>query len=1083
MQYISKEKVLALCSLGRRILFQFLIAGLVFGSAAGTHHAAPQASNDAAARTMAGGQRHVEEWQSDKVKQTKAPRGIPLVGRLRPVGYLFSAPQNPFEGLSLIQEGQALMAKQTREAATASLAKFKEAFAVSQKNNNKMVMSAARLWEGIAYDWLGKPLEALSAFLAASGYLKETGLNFLDPILLAVTGSTYASLGETDKAMDCLNRALPVLRQANVSQFTAYALKGLGEANVRIGQKHKALDYLNEALSLYQQAGDWSHEIQVLALISTLKTLLGQSTEAMTFARAAVKLAKENGDLSWEAYGRFAAGAAYFAIGNLEQAVVEYNQALQVFLAEHDKFGEASVLNNLGLIYVAYGESDLALDYFQRSLKLYKSNDEAGLAAYATNNIGTVYSRRGDPLTALRHFNEALDFAVRHKDKRLEAAVQSSLADTYFLIDNHEYALKSLKEAAAAFAAIQEPGHESEALISLADGYTVMGRYQEALDVLKPVLESRRVATDPGHQGYVLREMGYIYNHLGDPGKALMCFAQALSQLEDATDDIGKVDLYLAWGATLVSNQDYQKAEELCTKGLRLARSASLRQSESLVLALLGFLHEKQGDLAQAESFYAQGVTVSESLRSSARIEEIKTEVGSISATLLGPAILLKIKLGKWPEAFELTERARARTFLDQMNSAHIDIRKGADPELASQEQSLSFDIRLLEEKLRKERRDNPSSEASRLMAASLKEKQEAYAALLIRLKASNPEYAQLRSYSPVPLEEIQHLLGPQTTLVSYFVTADKTLAFVIRSDSLQVVEVPVKEAGLRSAINWFRDFPSMLDPKPESLKQLHDWLIVPIRQYLKTPEVVIVPHGILNYVPFAALTDGHRYFGDEHEIYYLPSVSTLPSLRRQNHRAGKRVLTVAQSQAPGFPSLRYADEEASSVAKLYHTQPLPTGRATRAEFLKRAPAYNMLHLAAHAELNATSPLFSRILLSPAKDDIGAIEVREVYGMDLAKANLVVLSACQTQLGAQSKGDDIVGLNRAFIYAGASSVIASLWVVDDEATSLLMKAFYSHLKQGMSKAAALQAAQTATRKKYPNPYYWAAFVLTGDPGK
>jgi CHAT domain-containing protein len=191
----------------------------------------------------------------------------------------------------------------------------------------------------------------------------------------------------------------------------------------------------------------------------------------------------------------------------------------------------------------------------------------------------------------------------------------------------------------------------------------------------------------------------------------------------------------------------------------------------------------------------------------------------------------------------------------------------------------------------------------------------------------------------------------------------------------------------------------------------------------------------------------------------------------------------MAQSQAPGLPALRYADEEARSVAKLYHTQPLLTGRATRAEFMKRASDCNVLHIAAHAELNAASPLFSRILLSADKDDSGAIEVREIYGMDLTKTNLVALSACETQLGAQSKGDDIVGLNRAFIYAGASSVIASLWTVDDKATNMLMKSFYSHLKQGMSKVAALQAAQTATRKKYPHPYYWAAFVLTGDPGK
>jgi CHAT domain-containing protein len=391
--------------------------------------------------------------------------------------------------------------------------------------------------------------------------------------------------------------------------------------------------------------------------------------------------------------------------------------------------------------------------------------------------------------------------------------------------------------------------------------------------------------------------------------------------------------------------------------------------------------------------------------------------------------------------------------------------------------------MRSLEENLRKEQRNNPRSEAARLMATSLKEKEEVYAALLIRLKASNPDYAELQSYSPKSLSQIQRLLDPQTTLVSYFVTADKTIAFVVSFDSFQAVEIAVKETDLRAAINWFRDFASLRDPQPQSLKQLHAWLIAPIRQHIKTNQVVIVPHGILHYVPFTALTDGDRYFGDEHAIYHLPSASTLPSLRRRIRRSGQRVLTVAQSQAAGLPSLRYADEEARSVARLYRTHPLLTGRATRAVFMKRASAYNVLHIAAHAVLNATSPLFSRIMLSADGDDSGAIEVREIYGMDLTRTNLVALSACETQLGAQSKGDDIVGLNRAFIYAGASSVIASLWTVDDEATSILMKAFYSHLKKGMSEAAALQAAQAETRKKYPHPYYWAAFVLTGDPGQ
>jgi CHAT domain-containing protein len=352
-----------------------------------------------------------------------------------------------------------------------------------------------------------------------------------------------------------------------------------------------------------------------------------------------------------------------------------------------------------------------------------------------------------------------------------------------------------------------------------------------------------------------------------------------------------------------------------------------------------------------------------------------------------------------------------------------------------------------------------------------------------VRLKASNPNYADLQSFSPAPLKEIQRLLGPQATLVSYYVTAEKTLAFVVSSDAFQAVEIPVKESDLRAAIVWFRGFASLRNPQPESLKQLDDWLIAPIRRLIRTGDVVIVPHGILHYVPFAALTDGRHYFGDDHAIYVLPSASILPSIRRRDRPSGSRLLAVAQSRADGFPALRYADDEAGSVAKLYHTQSLQTGRSTTAEFRKRAGGSNVIHIAAHAELNPTRPLFSRILLSAAGADRGAIEVREIYELDLTRTHLVVLSACQTQLGGQSKGDDIVGLNRAFIYAGVSFVIASLWTVDDQATSLLMKAFYTNVKRGMSKAAALRAAQAETRKKYSHPYYWAAFVLTGDPGK
>src|SRR5205085_4573779 len=252
---------------------------------------------------------------------------------------------------------------------------------------------------------------------------------------------------------------------------------------------------------------------------------------------------------------------------------------------QHDDSGEATAFNNLGLIYVTRGKFDLALDYFERALKLTQSIGEPKLVAYASNNIGAIHARRGDPLTAFRYFKEALDFAVSHKDRSLEATILSSLADSYFFINSPNYSLKLLKEAAAAFAAIEESGHESQALINLAYGYTALRRYQEALDVLLPVLESPNVANDPAHLGYVHKGLGYIYNFMGDRDKALAHYAEALAKLEATGDDNGKEDLYAAWGSACIAVGDYQKAEELYTKGLRLAQTAGIRQSQPAFLA------------------------------------------------------------------------------------------------------------------------------------------------------------------------------------------------------------------------------------------------------------------------------------------------------------------------------------------------------------------------------------------------------------------------------------------------------------------------------------------------------------------
>jgi len=241
--------------------------------------------------------------------------------------------------------------------------------------------------------------------------------------------------------------------------------------------------------------------------------------------------------------------------------------------------------------------------------------------------------------------------------------------------------------------------------------------------------------------------------------------------------------------------------------------------------------------------------------------------------------------------------------------------------------------------------------------------------------------------------------------------------------------------------------------------------------------------------VPFAALTDGDRYFGQEHELYVLPSASALPFIERNAAPAdGSSVVVFGDpaTDVADLTPLAYAREEATAVAGLFGAPVYTGSEASEARLSAEAGGAKVIHLAAHGQYNRTNSLYSTIYLAPGGEADGQLQVQEVYDLDLKADQLVVLSACETNVGAVSSGDDVVGLTRAFFFAGAPTVISSLWAVNDAATGALMTAFYRHwLQDGMSKAGALQAAQADVRgdARWSAPFFWAGFVLNGDPGE
>jgi CHAT domain-containing protein len=471
-----------------------------------------------------------------------------------------------------------------------------------------------------------------------------------------------------------------------------------------------------------------------------------------------------------------------------------------------------------------------------------------------------------------------------------------------------------------------------------------------------------------------------------------------------------------------------------------------------MTLSNIGWVYELQGKSPDALKVYQAAIALLEKIIASVGgVEEFKVSLGAQAVMTYQRAILLLMCMGQSEQAFEFSERARARVLLDQLGNIRLRARRKGDESLLQQEHAVRLELIELDRRL-KEQLAKPEAQQDRellqLVKKQQKQKHNEYEDLLVKIKLSNPEYASLVRVEPLTLKDVQQQLNSETTLLSYFVTPDKTLAFVITRNSFKSIELPISAEALKIAVTRSHDPGRPSDPPPKALKDLYTELIMPVKQCLTTPIIGIIPHGVLHYLPFAALTDGQRYFSDEYTLFSLSSTSVLKFLKSKPKASDSSVLAMANGQAAGLPPLHYVEQEVKALARFYKTHLLIGKEATESALKARAENCAILHLAAHGELNTISPLFSRIMLSSDQENDGALEVHEVYDLNLQQTDLVVLSACETQLGERSQGDDIVGLTRAFMYAGTPSVIASLWNVDDQATADFMQVFYSLGMQG-----------------------------------
>jgi CHAT domain-containing protein len=577
-----------------------------------------------------------------------------------------------------------------------------------------------------------------------------------------------------------------------------------------------------------------------------------------------------------------------------------------------------------------------------------------------------------------------------------------------------------------------------------------------------------------------LNGLGTAYQRAGNVEEAIKAYEKGIVILkETGLKSQQELNLYYGLGDLYLRQKNYPRALENLTRTLEMSEKLRSEATTYLASSRLGDIYLQTQKPAEAVPFYKKAIDSVESTRSLLESEESRSAFFEDKRAIYSGIVVAYLRTKNFVEAFNYAERARSRAFLDILGNK-VQLAKSGT--LLEHERALQARISVLQAMMGGRDADSPQTPQ---LTKQLAEAQQAYNEFLQSVKKENKEQASLMSVEPLTLKQAQEMLEPGVTMLEYFVVQGAVELWVVEKDRMRFVNIPITRSELVSKVTALRDSIYQLSEKEKfkaQAQELYKLLIQPALQHVRGKELLVIPHDVLHYLPFQALVSAQdKYLIQDYPIYYLSSASLMQFTHEKRRAEGERALIMGNpSLGDEAYNLRFAEREAKEVAIVYpKSEVYLKDEANKPRAISLGPKNDVLHFAVHAELNENDPMGSALLLAGVGKDDGRLKVGEIFSLDL-KANMVVLSACETGLGKLSNGDELIGLTRAFIYAGTPSIVTTLWKVNDRASYELMREFYQHLK-GSKKSEALRQAQLKTMQEFPEPFYWAAYQLTGEP--
>lgn len=942
---------------------------------------------------------------------------------------------------------------------------------------------------------LGEYRQALALYIKVAAEARLIGDERREAEALCQAGRLYSYLGDNDEAVKYSNRGLAYYSRAEVEQTPQFkrshaeALNQTGEVYFSKGYLIKAAEHFARALKLFVETGDARGEARARLFSGYMAATIGEQEKAASQYNKALELCRATGDRSGEALSLTALGLDLSFNHKEEDAARLHRAAMAIFRDIGDHQSQAITLNGLGQAYQNLGEYDLALENDQQALKLFLDNGSLDFASATIYQIASVYRAKGDIAQALEYYERCASLSRASKAVRTEAYAMNEVATLYASQGKKDRTLDQYQKLLKLYAAVNDTRGQVLTLNNMGDFFLSLGDTARALAQYHLALPLSQRAGERSVELTTLYNLARAAHAAGDTGEAISRVKESIAIAESMRANISSPDF-------------------------RSSYFSGVRQNYELYVELLMEMERQQ----PGQGYAAAALGVSENARARSLLE-LLAEVGTDIRQGADPILLERLR--------EVRQLLKAQ-YQSELSSGGRSTAETAEVE--SELDRLRAEYQALQAEIRQHNsREATLGQPRNLTLGEIQAELSDGDTLLLEYMLGDKK-SYLWAVTRDSLNSYE--LPPRAALEKDASDLYKSLVARQEAASQQGTDF---QSRLEQAD---RDY-------NEQSRNLSRKLLGPVAAQLGNKRLLIVTEGLLQYIPFDALPEpavGTDQAGgsaetsllvSRHEVISQPSISTLAGIRREPPRTrsagdlvailadpvfdlhdalqrGEQALRAGETtpevkdgglalralkdfesiKGGGFPRLAHASEEADAILS---TIPDGAGMAAKGFDASRETAVGnrvgharIVHFATHGLVNSEHPEFSGIVLSmvnrEGRSEDGFLDLQDIYSLNLS-ADLVVLSACETGLGKDVKGEGFIGLTRGFMYAGSKSVVASLWKVDDHATAALMSRFYRAMfEEGLPPAAALKTAKEYVQQQpqWRAPFFWAAFVLQGE---